>query len=95
VGVRNPHQVQPRCHRNRCAPWRNSTKKVLFLLFTRTTRQLCSELPHNWTVVSALVHGDGFTLADAAESFGCSVSSLRNHLDRGMTSLRRELGVEP
>lgn len=28
-----------------------------------------------------LVHGYGFTLADAAESLGCSVSSLRNHLN--------------
>jgi DNA-directed RNA polymerase specialized sigma24 family protein len=41
-----------------------------------------------------LVHGYGFTLADAAESLGCSVSSLRNHLDRGMTRLRTELGVD-
>jgi DNA-directed RNA polymerase specialized sigma24 family protein len=41
-----------------------------------------------------LVHGYGFTLADAAASLGCSVSSLRNHLDRGMTRLRAELGVD-
>jgi DNA-directed RNA polymerase specialized sigma24 family protein len=41
-----------------------------------------------------LVHGYGFTLGDAAVSLGCSVSSLRNHLDRGMTRLRTELGVD-
>ena len=41
-----------------------------------------------------LVHGYGLTLAHAAGSLGCSVSSLRNHLARGMTRLRTELGVE-
>jgi DNA-directed RNA polymerase specialized sigma24 family protein len=39
-----------------------------------------------------LVHAHGETLGDAAATLGCSVSSLRNHLDRGMRRLRRELG---
>jgi DNA-directed RNA polymerase specialized sigma24 family protein len=41
-----------------------------------------------------LIHGYGFTLTDAADSLGCSISSVRNHLARGMARLRTELGVD-
>jgi DNA-directed RNA polymerase specialized sigma24 family protein len=41
-----------------------------------------------------LVHGYGFTLAEAAARLGCSVSTLRNHLARGLKKLQHELGVE-
>jgi RNA polymerase sigma factor (sigma-70 family) len=40
-----------------------------------------------------LVHGHAYTLEETAESLGCSISTLRNHLQRGLSRLRRELGV--
>jgi DNA-directed RNA polymerase specialized sigma24 family protein len=42
-----------------------------------------------------LVHGYGYTLAEAAAAMGCGVSSLRNHLARGLSQLRTTLGVDP
>jgi DNA-directed RNA polymerase specialized sigma24 family protein len=39
-----------------------------------------------------LVHAHQFTYVEAAEALGCSVSTLRNHLDRGMRRLRAQLG---
>ena len=39
-----------------------------------------------------LVHAHGETYADAAATLGMSVSTLRNHLDRGMRRLRALLG---
>jgi DNA-directed RNA polymerase specialized sigma24 family protein len=39
-----------------------------------------------------LVHAHGWTYDDAAGALGCSVSTLRNHLDRGMRRLRSTLG---
>ena len=41
-----------------------------------------------------LVHGLGCTLAEAAATLDVSVSTLRNHLQRGLTALRTRLGVE-
>lgn len=38
-----------------------------------------------------LVHGHGYSLVEAAELLGVSVSTLRNHLDRGLRRLRRSL----
>jgi RNA polymerase sigma-70 factor (ECF subfamily) len=40
-----------------------------------------------------MVHAGGFTLAEAADTLGVSVSTLRNHLTRGLDRLRRLLGV--
>jgi RNA polymerase sigma-70 factor (ECF subfamily) len=40
-----------------------------------------------------LVHGYGYTLAEAADVLGCRVRTLRNHLDRGLAKVRRALGV--
>ena len=40
-----------------------------------------------------LVHGFGYTLEDAADAMGCRVSTLRNHLDRGLSRLRARMGV--
>ena len=39
-----------------------------------------------------LVHGHGYTLEEAASAMGCSVSTLRNHIRRGLDGLRRRLG---
>lgn len=41
-----------------------------------------------------LVHGWGHTLESTADALGCGVSTVRNHLRRGLTKLRVELGVE-
>lgn len=40
-----------------------------------------------------LVHASGCTLPEAAAVLGVSVSTLRNHLDRGVARLRKHLGV--
>lgn len=39
-----------------------------------------------------LVHAHGWTLAETADALGCGVSTVRNHLDRGMRRLRASLG---
>ena len=39
-----------------------------------------------------LVHAHGWTQTEAADALGCSVSTSRNHLDRGMRRLRAALG---
>jgi RNA polymerase sigma factor (sigma-70 family) len=40
-----------------------------------------------------LVHGYGYTLVAAAAAMGCSPSTVRNHLARGLSRLRAALGV--
>ena len=40
-----------------------------------------------------LVHGYGCTLAEAAESLGCSISTVRNHVARALRRLRAALEV--
>jgi DNA-directed RNA polymerase specialized sigma24 family protein len=50
-----------------------------------------SRLTLHQRVAVVLVHGFAYPLAEAAGVLGCSVSSLRNHLDRGLTRLRRDL----
>jgi RNA polymerase sigma-70 factor (ECF subfamily) len=42
-----------------------------------------------------LVHAHGYTLLAAADTLGVSISTLRNHLERGMRRLREELCEEP
>jgi RNA polymerase sigma factor (sigma-70 family) len=39
-----------------------------------------------------LVHAHGWTQTETAEALGCSVSTVRNHLERGMRRLRGTLG---
>lgn len=39
-----------------------------------------------------LVHAHGYTYAEAGASLGCSSSTVRNHLDRGLQRLRKMLG---
>lgn len=41
-----------------------------------------------------LVHAHGWPLVEAADLLGVSVSSLRNHLRRGLAKLRAHLGVD-
>ncbi len=45
-------------------------------------------------VAVLLVHGHGYRLAEAAEIFEITVSTLRNHLRRGLDKLRQDLGVD-
>ena len=45
-------------------------------------------------IAVVLIHGHGQRLAEVADLLGISVSTLRNHLRRGLTKLRNELGVE-
>jgi len=40
------------------------------------------------------VHGFGWTLREVAELTGTSVSTVQNHLERGLAHLRRALGGE-
>lgn len=61
------------------APWDHELVAALAKL---TSRQ---------RVALVLVHGYGYSLADAAAVVGCGVSSLRNHLDRGLRRVRRDL----
>ncbi len=41
-----------------------------------------------------LVHGFGWTLKEVAELTGTSVTTVQNHLERGLSHLRRALGGE-
>lgn len=41
-----------------------------------------------------LVTAWGYPLAEAADVLGVSISTLRNHLDRGLTKLRRTIGSD-
>jgi DNA-directed RNA polymerase specialized sigma24 family protein len=40
-----------------------------------------------------LVHGFGWTHAEAAELLGITRSSVQQHLERALASLRHEIGV--
>jgi len=41
-----------------------------------------------------LVHATGMTHVEAGDAMGISASTVANHLERGMTRLRAELGVD-
>jgi RNA polymerase sigma factor (sigma-70 family) len=51
-------------------------------------------LSPNQRVVVFVIEGCGWTLADAAELLGVSVSTVRNHLARGLARLREVLEVD-
>lgn len=50
-------------------------------------------LPERQRQAVLLVHGHGWTLAEAAEVLGVSKNTVRNHVDRGVAKLRAALGV--
>lgn len=54
-----------------------------------------NELSEQQRQAVLLVHATGLTLSEAAEVLDVSVSTLRNHLARGLDRLRRSLGVTP
>lgn len=53
-----------------------------------------AKLPVKQRTVVVLVHGYGWSLAEVAELQGISKSSVQTHLARGVTRLRRRLGVD-
>lgn len=57
----------------------------------RLPRALAS-LSNQQRAAVLLVHAHGWTQSETADALGCSVSTLRNHLDRGMRRLRGSLG---
>ncbi len=52
-------------------------------------------LPEKQRVSVVLVHCYQFTHAEAAELLGISRSSVQNHVERGLKTLRRAMGVKP
>lgn len=52
-----------------------------------------ARLPERQRVAVLLVHGWDWRHEDVAELMGVSVSTVRNHLARGLDKLRTELGV--
>ena len=53
-----------------------------------------AQLPEQQRVVTALVHGFGWSLAETATFLGVSKSTVQSHADRALKKLRRRLGVE-
>lgn len=51
-------------------------------------------LSHRQRQAVVLVHALGMTQIEAGALLGISASSIQRHLERGLTALRRELGVE-
>lgn len=57
--------------------------------------RLLAELPERQRVAVYLLHGCGWSTPEVADLLGVSVSTVRNHANRALKRLRRELGVEP
>jgi RNA polymerase sigma factor (sigma-70 family) len=45
-------------------------------------------------VAVVLIHGYGCTYHEVADILDVSISTVQNHLERGLAKLRRQLGVE-
>lgn len=45
-------------------------------------------------VAVMLIHGDEWTYSEVAELLGVSVSTVQQHAERGMSKLRRSIGVD-
>lgn len=52
-----------------------------------------ARLPERQRVAVVLVHCFQYTHVEAAETLGISRSSVQNHVERGMSKLRRAMGV--
>ncbi|MEM9131642.1 MAG: sigma-70 family RNA polymerase sigma factor [Actinomycetota bacterium] len=61
--------------------------------FEPELRAFMASLPEQQRVSVWLVHGLGYTLADAAGLLGCSRSTVAAHVRRALTTLRRRLEV--
>ena len=54
---------------------------------------LLAGLPERQRVAVLLIHGWDWPYDDVAQLFGVSVSTVRNHVTRGLDRIRSELGV--
>jgi DNA-directed RNA polymerase specialized sigma24 family protein len=52
-----------------------------------------SGLSRRQRVAVVLVHGFGWTLSEVGDLLGVRVTTVQNHLDRGLKHLRSEIGV--
>jgi RNA polymerase sigma factor (sigma-70 family) len=56
--------------------------------------EVLRRLPERQRVAVSLIHGYGFSLQDVADLWGVGRSTVQAHVDRAMTQLRAELGVD-
>jgi RNA polymerase sigma factor (sigma-70 family) len=54
-----------------------------------------ASLPERQRVAVVLVHGFGYTLREVAGLTGVKITTVQNHLERGLRRLRDRLGVVP
>jgi DNA-directed RNA polymerase specialized sigma24 family protein len=54
-----------------------------------------ASLPQRQRVAVVLVHGFGYTLREVADLTGVKVTTVQNHVERGLRRLRDRLGVVP
>jgi RNA polymerase sigma factor (sigma-70 family) len=54
-----------------------------------------ASLTERQRVAVVLVHGFGYTLREVAELTGIKITTVQNHLERGLGRLRARLGVAP
>jgi DNA-directed RNA polymerase specialized sigma24 family protein len=54
-----------------------------------------ASLPERQRVAVVLVHGFGYTLREVAGLTGVKITTVQNHLERGLCRLRDRLGVVP
>lgn len=52
-----------------------------------------ASLPERQRVAVVLVHGFGYTLREVADLTGVKITTVQNHLERGLRRLRERLGV--
>ena len=52
-----------------------------------------ASLPERQRVAVVLVHGFGYTLREVADLTGIKITTVQNHLERGLRRLRDRLGV--
>jgi DNA-directed RNA polymerase specialized sigma24 family protein len=54
-----------------------------------------ASLSERQRIAVVLVHGFGYTLREVAGLTGIKITTVQNHLERGLRRLRDQLGVEP
>jgi RNA polymerase sigma factor (sigma-70 family) len=54
-----------------------------------------ASLPERQRLAVVLVHGFGYTLREVADLTGIKVTTVQNHLERGLRKLRDQLGAAP
>jgi RNA polymerase sigma factor (sigma-70 family) len=54
-----------------------------------------ASLSERQRIAVVLVHGFGYTMREVADLTGVKITTVQNHLERGLRRLRDRLGVEP